>query len=64
MKFDLATVIAVAASLLKSAEAIREMVGRDQPEGLEAFDAAVPLAQRGWKEAKELAKPEVGTSDD
>ena len=64
MKIDLASLIAIAANLVKSAQLVREIVKRDGPEGLEAFDAVVPLAKQPWNEAKELARPELGTSDD
>lgn len=61
MKFDLASLIAVATQAVKTVELVRSIVQRERPEGLADFDAAVEKARGAWTEAADAAKAEEGS---
>jgi hypothetical protein len=60
VKIDLASLITIAANLTKNITLIREIVRRDHPGDLAAFDAQVAAAQKPWKEAADAARAEEG----
>ena len=64
MKFDIASLIAIASQAVKTVELIRSIVKRERPDDLAAFDAAVEKARTPWQQAADAAKAEEGTSDD
>lgn len=58
MKIDIASLIAIGANLAKNITLIREIIRRDHPGDLAAFDAQMAAAVKPWNEAATAAQQE------